>query len=294
MKRFDLSKHITRFVMFLFIAYTCLLSSSVFAQLKVDNHAPKKISVSAYAALDSLTYDPSGAGVAYLDGSFYLENHDPRKRCTFTFEVRLDVSNADGITLAPDAKNITYGQLKKAAAPWEDIYDSYSDGVSLHIPCLGLPKPQRDDLLTMSATVTLNATIGFTKESWQVNGYTKDFTHMPETDEEEIHGIGPTTDDETFSNNCRAIGGEPWKSLVIADSPYDEIYWYIDYKGSYVYGEVDEGDGVQRSATMTYTFPADVGGQHEELAYYTITATVYRMDQTVYSESYQVEVEDAP
>lgn len=291
------SKFVAGFLAFVLATLSCFLTPCVFAQLDINGHAAEDVSVSAYASLDDLYYDPSGTGVVYMDGSFYLENHDPRKRCTFDFEVRLEIFKADGGTLTPDAKSKTSGQLKKAAAPWHDIYESYSDGINIHIDCLD-QAPGADAELTMSATVTLNATIGGVTESWQVEEYKIDFTHRPETIEELIHGLGPTTDGETFSGDCKVnfASERDWQSLVITDTPYDEVYWYVKAPGdTSVHGtvvEIDGGDGVERHATMTYLFPADVGEQFEEGAYYEITAYVYRSDLSVYWDSYQVWVQD--
>ena len=273
----------------------CLLPASVFAQVARDAHQAKKIKVSAYAALDSLTYDLSGAGVAYLDGSFYLENHDPNKKCSFDFEVRLEMfKRIDAIrkeTLTPDAKNKTSGQLNKAVAPWHNIYDSYSDSVDLHVDCLN-PKPEEDDTLVMSGTVTLNATIGGRTESWQVREHEEDFKYEQA---KEIQGLGPTTDGETFSDNCKARGGDSWQSLIKTGGLYSAVYWYVKAPGdTSALGtnvETDWGDGVAKQTTMTYTFPEDnnVPGRG---AYYEITAYVYRWDLSVYWDSYKVWVTD--
>ena len=54
MKRLDTSKHITRFVMFLFITYACLLTLPLFAALDIvtgnGNHNPNVWEVLKYQA----------------------------------------------------------------------------------------------------------------------------------------------------------------------------------------------------------------------------------------------------
>ena len=56
------------------------------------------------------------------------------------------------------------------------------------------------------------------------------------------------------------------------------------------------GDGVTRKATMTTSFPDDVDDPNKEgdqkSVWYKITAYVYRWDQSVYSTSYRVWVND--
>ena len=152
----------------------------------------------------------------------------------------------------------------------------------------------------MSAAITLNATIGGVTETWAINNptYKSNFTHNPETVEEEIHGLAPTKDGETFSGDCTANTNNErnWQSLVITDAPYSSVYWYVKAPGDTssfgTHVETDHGNGVEKRATMTYSFPDDVGGPGEESAYYEITAYVYRWDQTVYWNSYKVWVHD--
>ena len=87
-----------------------------------------------------------------------------------------------------------------------------------------------------------------------------------------------------------------WQSLVITDALYSSVYWYVKAPGdTSSFGtqvETDIGDGVVNRATMTYSFPDDVGGPGAEGANYEITAYVYRWDQTVYWDSYTVWVDD--
>lgn len=208
--------------------------------------------------------------------------------------VREGVYNA----LTPDAKEPVSGSVEKYADPWRDTSTSFSKSVNLHIDCLGGTEITPGIELTMSASITLNATIGGTTETWQVDGYTSSFTHQPEQDEEEISGLGPTKDGETFSDDCTCnLNSErDWQSLVITDAPYSSVYWYVkapaDTSGHGTHVETDHGDGVEKRATMTYAFPDDVGAPGEEGAYYEITAYVYRWDQSVYWNSYQVWVDD--
>ena len=301
MLRSDNSKHILFFVTFLFSFLSCFLTPCVFAALDTDDHEAKKIDVSASVSIDSLSYDSSGAGVAYLNGSFSLYNFDVRRRCFYTGELRLEILEPvrENVwnTLTPDAKEPVSGSLEKYADPWRDTSTSFSRSVNLHIDCLA-PQPIKGQEYTMSASITLNATIGGTTETWQVNGCRSNFTHQPEQDEEEISGLGPTKDGETFSGDCTANTNNErnWQSLVITDAPYSSVYWYVKAPGDTssfgTHIETDHGNGVEKRATMTYSFPDDVGGPGEEAAYYEITAYVYRWDQTVYWNSYQVWVHD--
>jgi len=143
-------------------------------------------------------------------------------------------------------------------------------------------------MLTMSAHIALRVRNGRRgNDTWSA-AYISDFIHTPAG----IHGLGASTDGETFSGDCYATGGDSWQSLVITDTPYDSVWWYVkapgDTSGLGTQVETDQGDGVERHATMTYTFPEDVGEPLAEGAYYEITAYVYRWDLTVYWDSYQV------
>lgn len=149
------------------------------------------------------------------------------------------------------------------------------------------------DELTMSAAITLTVTIDNKEEIWKINNptYKEDFTYLPTID----HGLGPTTNDETFSGDCSCTGGDEWDSLMITEKPYDMIYWYVKGPGdTSPYGTVEdtvEGDGVERSSVFTYTFPEE-DGLPGTGSYYTITAYVYSSDGSVYWESYTVWVDD--
>ncbi len=321
MKRFDLSKHITRFVMFLFITCTCLLTSSVFAQLAMDSHISTKLfddgntAVSAFVSIDRLTYDPSGAGVAYLDGTFFLHNYHTRSACNYSGDLRLEILEPKGNgtywTFKPDAKNLIGGNLKK----WEDdaslsdIQVSIPESVNLYMDCIsggkdgGLPEAGRE--YTMSAAITLRVTIGRTTETWAINKPTLDVDFTYERPEETT-GLGPTTDGETFADDilggsCTCSGDDrDWQSLLITEIPYDVVYWYIKEPGdtSY-YGtnvETDWGDGAAKRATMTHRFPDDVDDPNEEgnqtAVYYDIGALVYRSDNNIDWHTYKVWVND--
>lgn len=316
MKRFDLSKHITRFVMFVLTGLSCLLlTSSAFAFVAIDDHAPENIDVWASVYLDRLEYDPaaSGGGVVYLDGSFGVYNINAHRRCGYTFEVRLEIFKYnpeadDFFTLRPDAKTnpLISGTLEKAAEPWENFAADGSDSKSLHLSCVGGGDHKAGDRFKAKATVTLNVTQHVWTEPWQITEFELDFTYRPpEADEEEIHGIGSTDDGETFSGDCtvdeKSTDPEKdewttWQSLIITEIPYDRIYWYKKAPGdTSTYGslmDIDYGDGVQKRATMTTGFPWDVGGQFEEGVYYEIGALVYRSDGDIEWNSYQVWVKD--
>lgn len=144
-------------------------------------------------------------------------------------------------------------------------------------------------------------------ETWETSYSTFTFTHEPETIVEQLEGIGPTKDGETFSDDCKvnSRSSDPekdewttWQSLIYTDTPYYKVYWYKkgpgDTSGSLM--DIDYGDGVQRRATMTTGFPWDVDDPNipgdENRVYYEITAYVYRWDLSVYTESYQVDVYD--
>ena len=219
-----------------------VLTPSAFAFLAIDDHDPNNIDVWASVYLDQLEYDPAGGGVVYVDGSFGLYNINEDRGCTYTFEVRLEIfkkNKDDGLyyTLIPDAKTnpLISGTLDEAAEPWENFDADGSDSKNLHISCLSGGPHEKDDEYRAEATVTLNVTQHVWTESWQITQHVLEFTHDPETDEEEIHGIGPTKDGETFSDDCtvdkKSTDPEKdewttWQSLVITEIPYDVVYWY--------------------------------------------------------------------
>ncbi len=314
MFRLHLSKQITYLVMFIvFVCLSCWLPASVFAWLAIDNHAPDDLNVSAYVTIDSLSYDPSGVGMAYLSGTFFVYNLDIKKRCNYSGDLRLEIFDAEGNTFEPDAKAPISGSLKKndADAQLSDVYDSFSESVSLYLDCLSADvvgkrvKMQAGREYTMSAAITLRVTIGHREETWAINDptYTSDFTYSPETDEEEITGLGPTKDGETFSDDCTCTlnSERNWKSLMITENPYDVIYWYVKEPGDTSnYGtnvQTDWGDGAAKRATMTYPFPDDVDDpattdKNETGVYYEIGALVYRSDNEIDWHTYKVWVND--
>ena len=159
------------------------------------------------------------------------------------------------------------------------------------------------------ATVTLNVTQDGWTESWQIYQHKLNF---PLEEPQGQTGIGATDDEVTFSGDCTVDekDSDPkedewatWKSLVITDSQYSAVYWYVKAPGdtSYYGTPLDDktvwGDGSgNRKATMTYSFPHDVDDPNQvgdqDGVYYEITAYIYRWDLTVYSESYKVWVKD--
>ncbi len=290
-----------------------VLTSSAFAQLAIEDHDPKNIDVWASVYLDQLEYDPTGGGVVYLDGSFGLYNMDAHRGCVYTFEVRLEIfkknkANGKYDTLTPDARTnpLITGTLDEAAEPWENFDADGSDSKSLHISCLGGTHVKGDDFKA-EATITLNVTQRGWTESWQIRQHILYFTHDPETDEEEIHGIGPTTDGDEFSDDCQVDSrskdpekdeGQNWQSLVITEIPYDVIYWYVKAPGDTSYYGTNKvtawGDGAARRSTFTYDFPLGDGNDNTTGAYYQIGALVHRSDNEIKWYSYEVWVNDAP
>ena len=139
-------------------------------------------------------------------------------------------------------------------------------------------------------------------ESWTTS-YSDTFWHEPETAVEQLEGLGPTTDGETFSDDCTVNKGdewEKWQSLIYTEGPYYAVYWYVKAPGdTSAHGSpkgVSWGDGVTRKATMTTSFPDDVDDPNkpgdQKSVWYKITAYVYRWDQSVYTKSYPVWVND--
>ena len=151
---------------------------------------------------------------------------------------------------------------------------------------------------TASANIVLRVFGSRDNEDWTTS-YSTPFTHDPETDVEQLEGIGPTEDGETFSDDCKANTDDEranWQSLIYTDIPYQAVYWYVKAPGeSYSQVSVSWGDGETRKSTMTTSFPDDVddpnipGDQHR--VYYEITADVYTSDG-LYRKSYKVDVYD--
>ena len=259
--------------------------------------------VSAYVSIDRLEYDPTGTGVVYLEGTFFLYNHDPKVAYQYDGDLRLEIFDEDGNTFRPDAKELIDGSVRKndEDANWWEVYDSIPKSTNLHTECLS---PTGDakaikagERYTMSAMITLNVYGVHKNETWQVP-YTSTFTHDPQGET----GLGATdrADGTTFSGECDAVGGNDWHSLIKTEGLYSQVYWYVKAPGdTSAYGthiETDQGDGVTRKANMTYTFPEDVDDPNKEGdqqgVYYEITAYVYKWDLSVYTDSYKVWVTD--
>ena len=100
---------------------------------------------------------------------------------------------------------------------------------------------------------------------------------------------GSSFDETSSSSDSGTLSpGETIEAHFVADGPYSQVYWYVKAPGDTGYGtevEIDTGDGVATVASLSYTFPSDADGE------YTITAYVYRSNQSVYEESYTVTVE---
>lgn len=298
-----------------------VLTPSVFAYLVLDAQGALAIDadgakilvdkdnnplVTAYVSIDRLEYDRAGPGVVYLEGTFFVYNHDQKNELTYDGELRLDISDEDGNTFEPDAKVPVTGSVKKndEDANWWEVYDSIPKSTNLHMECLS-PNTEVDATYTMSAMITLRVYLGPKEETWQVP-YSKKFEYEEPQGET---GLGATdsADGDTFLGNtvfdeCDAIGGNDWHSLIKTEGPYSQVYWYLKAPGdTSAYGtpiETDQGDGVTRKANMTYTFPEDVDDPNkagdQDGVYYEIIAYVYRWDLSVYTESYKVWVNDKP
>ena len=138
-------------------------------------------------------------------------------------------------------------------------------------------------------------------ENWSIP-YSTPFRHNPKTAVEQLEGIGPTKDGETFSGDCTVNSNDDeranWQSLIYTDTPYQSVYWYVKAPGD-SYGSqvgVSWGDGETRKSTMTTSFPDDVDDPNkagnQEAVWYEITADVYTSDG-LYTYSYPVWVKDA-
>ena len=143
-------------------------------------------------AIDELTYDPAGNGVATLDGNFFIYNLHPDDPCNYNGELRLEILKPIGddkfLTFTPDAKQNVSGNLKNwnENRQHSEVSDNFSESVNLNIDCLSNDDDDEieiGDTLTMSASITLTATIN-TEETWSTT-YTKEFTHEPSS----AHGL---------------------------------------------------------------------------------------------------------
>lgn len=99
----------------------------------------------------------------------------------------------------------------------------------------------------------------------------------------------PATGLSSSDSSYTARAGGTHQANLVADGPYSQVYWYVKAPGdTSSYGtqvEIDNGDGSTSEASLSYTFPSGVTGEH------TITAYIYRSDLSVYEESYTVTVE---
>ncbi len=94
---------------------------------------------------------------------------------------------------------------------------------------------------------------------------------------------------ESVNGLYTAAPGDTHEACLMTDAPYSDVYWYVASPSDTGLGtqmETDTGDGTTTEATFSYTFPS--GTMYTGT--YTITAYIYRSDQSVYQESYTVEV----
>ncbi len=109
---------------------------------------------------------------------------------------------------------------------------------------------------------------------------------QPHTDNWSPKTAGLSPSDSSYT----AKPGDTVEANLVADGPYSQVYWYVRGPGETGYGtevEIDTGDGSTAEASLSYTLPSDAAGE------YTITAYIYRSDQSVYEESYTVTVSNA-
>ena len=280
--------------------FLLMTSVSADAELASDYHWKPGFNASAYVSITKLEYDPLGEGVAYLDGTFYVRNLNPKKSCRFDGELRLEILKPLGDnkfeTLGHFEQEIE-GNLKKNKHPFVNIRTRIQESVNLHMDCLS-PRPKEGERYTMSASITLRVTIGGVTETWKINDPTHkiEFRHEPLG----VHGLGSTRNGETFAGDCNATlirELRSWESLVITEDPtgtrpgpYDEVYWYIRAPGDATHTliEIDHGDGVETHATMEYSFVDEDDELKGKEGFYEITAVVLRWDQSVYWDSYNV------
>ena len=223
-----------------FLLFGTVLTPHVFAQLAKDDHMAKKIVdhngdplVSASVSIDSVDYF-SGDGSVSVYGTYYVYNHDQERSITYNGELRLEITDAKGNALLPHAEEPISGGLKRndEDAHWSDVYYSDSKDTSLHLECLS-PRAKANERYTAHVNIALNVYRLNQHDFWEAP-YTYGFTHDPETEVEQLVGIGPTTDGETFSDDCNVDSDEErsnWQSLVYTDTPYDAVYWYVKAPG---------------------------------------------------------------
>ncbi len=270
-----------------------VLTPCVSAQLAIDNDPAENIDATIYVSIDSLTYDGDGEGVADVSGTFYLYNFG--ESLTYSGELRLEILDMAGNAFLPHSEAGVSGRLEEndEDARLSDIFRNIPKDTNLHMNCLS-PKVEVGEEYEMSANIALRVTQGVT-ETWAIP-YSTTFEHEPETDVEQQVGIGPTTDGDTFSDDCKADTEdewESWESLIYTEGLYNAVYWYVrapeDTSSLGTHVDTSYGDGATRKATMTYKdFPKDV----DKPLWYEITAYVYRWDLSVYTTSYLVWVKD--
>ncbi len=87
--------------------------------------------------------------------------------------------------------------------------------------------------------------------------------------------------------------GDSHEAVLITDAPYSSVTWYVNAPGDVSgtlgsnMGSTYAQDSGSTEASFSYTFPS--GAMHT--GDYTITAYIYRANQTVYQESYTVTVQ---
>ena len=272
-----------------------VLTPFVSAQLAIDDHPAKKLNVSVSVSIDSLSYDGDGEGVVNLRGAFSLYNFDKKRSAVYRGELRLEIFDLNGIAYLPHAEVPVSGRLEKndEDAHFSDYLHQFSESISLHMECLS-PKTKAGIEYDASANIALTMSGLHPNETWAVPYKTR-FLHDP-TDEVELQvGIGPTTDGETFSDDCKVDSRderENWQSLIYTDGLYHAVYWYVkapeDTSALGSPAGVSWGDGVTRKSTMTTDFLDVDDGVN--WVWYEITGYVYRWDLSVYSRSYLVGV----
>lgn len=91
-----------------------------------------------------------------------------------------------------------------------------------------------------------------------------------------------------------ASPGDSHQANLITDAPYNSVHWYVrgpgessDSLGSNVDTTYGDDEATSTEDSFTYTFPS--GSMHT--GEYTITAYIYRANQSVYQKHYTVTVE---
>ena len=126
---------------------------------------------------------------------------------------------------------------------------------------------------------------------WHTTGVGLPVDPMPPPDPPPATNPDPCDTVGLYSVNglYTASPGDSHESCLMTDASYSEVYWYVASPGVDGLGtlqEIDTGDGTTTEATFSYTFPSGTMYTGE----YKITAYIYRSDQSVYEESYTVDV----